>query len=179
MVYATLPGLGSIPPEGDPTAMGKTSEVTYLDFVAPRSKPAPANARERRGFSLPSFLSWISGERPERRAFRERRATPRFAVEVECEERIGPSRYFRITSDLSTFGLSTRHGWPHDVGTRLQLLIYLPDGNDRPVEVEAEVVGHFNEFGGMRLAFRNPQVDVLRRIHRYLSGQGHATEDRA
>src|SRR5687768_14536445 len=151
-----------------------TSEVTFLDFVTPRARPPASSARERRGFSLPSFLTWISGERPERRTFRERRATPRFSVEVECEERVGASRYFRITSDLSTFGLSTRHGWPHEVGTRLQILLYLPDGLEKPVEVEAEVVDHFNAQGGMRLAFRNPKVDVLRRIHRYLSGQGHS-----
>jgi len=150
------------------------SEVTSLEFAAPRPRPVPRSARERRGFNLPTFLHWMSGERQERRTFRERRASPRFPVEVECEERLGASRYFRITSDLSTFGLSTRHGWPHELGTRLQILLYLPDGQEKPVSVEAEVVGHYNTQGGMRLAFRNPKVDVLRRIHRYLSGQGHS-----
>jgi hypothetical protein len=152
--------------------MARPTDVTFLQFAVPRSRAVPKNSRERRKFDLTSLLGWVGGGRPERRAFRERRASPRFAVEVECEERIGSSRYFRITSDMSTFGLSTRHGWPHEIGTRLQLLIYLPDGIDDALAVEAEVVGPFNEYGGMRLAFRNPNVDVLRRIHRFLNGQG-------
>ena len=100
---------------------------------------------------------------------RDRRATPRLAVEVECEERVGPSTYIRITSDLSTFGLSTRQGFVHALGTRLKLVLHLPDDRAHPLEVEAEVVGHYDRRWGMRLAFKNLSAEAGRRIHRYLA----------
>jgi hypothetical protein len=90
---------------------------------------------------------------------------------------VGTSRYFRITTDLSTFGLSTRQGYPHQLGTRLRLRIYLPDGIKEPVEINAEVVGVFSHESQMRLAFRDPPIEAVRRIHRYLLSRTRA--DRA
>jgi hypothetical protein len=89
------------------------------------------------------------------------------AVELECEEQIGHSRYFRITWDLSAFGLSTRYGYPHPVGTKLKLALYLPD-DPEPVRLRAQVVGLWPENSGVRLAFRSPPADAVRRINRYL-----------
>lgn len=129
--------------------MEQTSEISGLPLIAPRPKGL--------------FAAQDAASK------RERRATPRLAVELECEERAGGSRLFRITTDLSTFGLSTRHGHPHPRGTRLKLALHLPDEAGTPVEVDAVVVGTFDDGGGMRLAFRRPSVEAARRIHKYLS----------
>jgi hypothetical protein len=102
------------------------------------------------------------------RRVRDRRATPRLQVELDCEQSLGSGYYFGITWDLSTFGFSTRHGTPHEPGTRLNVTLHLPDG-EGPLISEAEVVGVNAESGGTRLAFRNPGMDVVRRIHRYLT----------
>lgn len=99
---------------------------------------------------------------------RERRATDRVEVALDCVERVGTQRYFRITHDLSTFGLSTSTGPAHPMGTRVHLALNLPDCGEDPVFVEAEVVGVHAETGGMRLAFRSPSVDAAKRIHRFV-----------
>ncbi|MDQ3266744.1 MAG: PilZ domain-containing protein [Myxococcota bacterium] len=99
---------------------------------------------------------------------RERRATPRIPIELCCEE-VGAKRpYYRTTFDLSTFGLSTQSGRPHPVGTLLELRLHLPDDLRLPLELRAEVVGSHRETDGMRLAFRQPSAEAVRRIHRYL-----------
>ncbi|MBI3182816.1 MAG: PilZ domain-containing protein [Myxococcales bacterium] len=151
--------------------MGPLSEITKLPLITPRPKvPADRRLGERR--QQKSLAKALIGSRPilerERRKRSERRATPRVEVQLECEERVGPARYFRLTSDLSTFGIGVRRGCPRKVGTRLKLLIHLPDEMDCPVEVEAEVVSPYDVHGGMRLAFRNPSREAARRIHRYL-----------
>lgn len=136
--------------------MDSISQLLPLPVIAPKPKLVP----DRR-----------SGERRKEsggdRRFRERRASPRVQVELDCEERCGSSRYFRITTDLSTFGLATRQGYRHEVGTRLKLLLYLPDGAP-PLALSAEVVGPYDERGGMRLAFRNMSREAVRRIHQFL-----------
>lgn len=99
---------------------------------------------------------------------RERRATDRFQAEVVCEDRLNGTSTFRLTWDLSTFGLSTQYGPALPHGTRLQLWLHLPDDQPMPVEVTAEVVGQNDHSGGMRLAFRSPSAESARRIHRYL-----------
>lgn len=106
---------------------------------------------------------------PERRSFRERRATPRVPVELECEEKHGDTRYVRLTTDLSTFGMSTRHGPTPVHGSRLQLKLFLPDEPMAPLKLEAEVLGCYDDRGGMRLKFVRPSLEAVRRIHRYLS----------
>lgn len=128
--------------------------------------------RDRRGSRSDSLLGLferISKGSEERRAFRERRATPRVAVELECEERTTDSRYVRLTSDLSTFGMSTRQGHTPPAGTRLTLALFMPDEPLAPLKLDAEVLGPYDSGGGMRLRFKNPSVDAIKRIHRYLS----------
>ncbi len=103
---------------------------------------------------------------------RDRRASPRLQVELECEERYSHARYFRITWDLSTFGLSTRGtSGAHQVGERLDLRLYLPDGDPTPLDVRAEVVGEHLEGDGLRVAFKNPPVEAIRRISRYVASR--------
>ena len=97
----------------------------------------------------------------------ERRASPRHEVVLEWEEFSADGHYFRLTSDLSTFGLATRQGVPHPRGTRMRVVLHLLDG-EQPLALEAEVLGPYNAEGGMRLAFRSPKVEAVRRIHTFL-----------
>lgn len=102
---------------------------------------------------------------------KDRRAGPRVPVELDFEEHEPGARYFRLTWDLSVFGLSTRgSGATHPVGSRLDLRLHLPDRRrTEPVQLEAEVVGYHADSDGLRLAFRNAPVDAIRRISRYLA----------
>src|SRR5579871_1519070 len=101
---------------------------------------------------------------------KDRRASPRIEVELVCEERLGDAKRVRVTWDLSTFGVSTRQGKRHPVGTRVQLALSLPDQPGNPVRVLAEVVAS-DQASGMRLAFRNPPADAVRRLHRFLTAR--------
>lgn len=141
--------------------MDPISEISNLPVIAPR----PPVSRD----DLPTERPWEVA----RVEARDRRAGPRVEVELDCEERLGEQRYFRLTWDLSTFGLSTRYGYSHPMGTRLDLALYLPDAAE-PVQVRAEVVGACPESKGARLAFRNPSADAVRRINRYLRTQAAA-----
>jgi hypothetical protein len=125
--------------------------ITELDRL-PLLTPQPRARRERQP------------RRP-----RERRAAPRSEVQLECEERVGPHRYFRVTHDVSPFGLSTRYGYPHPVGTKLELWLYLPDDPSHPVKLQAEVVGEWPDEAGVRVAFRSPSGQAVRRISKLLS----------
>ena len=117
------------------------------------------------------LFSRIQKGAAERRSFRERRATPRVPVELECEEQQGDSRYVRLTTDLSTFGLSTRQGPTPIPGARMLIRLFLPDEPLAPLQLDAEVLSNYDAQGGMRLKFRKPSLDAVRRIHRYLSTQ--------
>jgi hypothetical protein len=99
---------------------------------------------------------------------RERRATPRIPIELCCEERTGKRPYYRTTYDLSTFGLSTQYGHTYPLGTLLEIRLHLPDDLRNPLDLRAEVVGTRDDEAGMRLAFRQPSSEAVRRIHRYL-----------
>jgi hypothetical protein len=146
------------------------SEYIKMPLLTPPVKLSRKLEDRRARSSLQSALTPRGERRAERRLWKERRATPRLRVEVECEEREGASRYFRITEDLSVFGLSTRQGLSRAVGTRVTLALHLPDGEQAPAVVEAEVVAQLNAEGGMRLAFRKPPVQAVRRIQRFLTG---------
>lgn len=147
------------------------------DPILPLLTPSirtPAEGRQpdrrgSRGDSLLGLFQRISKGAEERRAFRDRRATPRVSVELECEERTTDSRYVRLTRDLSTFGMSTGVGHTPATGTRLTLSLFLPDEPLAPLKLDAEVLGPYDASGGMRLKFKNPSVDAIKRIHRYLS----------
>jgi hypothetical protein len=114
------------------------------------------------------LFSRLTAGAPERRSFKERRATPRVPVELECEEAQGESRYVRLTTDLSTFGMSTRHGPTPMTGSRMVLKLFLPDEPMAPLKLDAVVLGCYDDRGGMRLRFHRPSLDAVRRIHRYL-----------
>jgi hypothetical protein len=146
-----------------------------LEAIGPSSlpllSPPRPKAKDRRGNSESSLMGLyarLSSGQPERRRFRERRATPRVPVELECEESSGESRYVRLTTDLSTFGMSTRHGPTPVEGSRLVLKLFLPDEPMAPLKLEAEVLGSYDQNGGMRLRFHRPSLDAVRRIHRFL-----------
>lgn len=150
-----------------------SSELRLLpDLIAP---PRPAGAKDRRDRSradrrfnpLRADLEPAALLGKDRRD-RERRATGRVEVALDLVEKLGTLRFFRITHDLSTFGLSTASGPAHPMGTRLSLALQLPDGNNEPVFVEAQVVGVHSETGGMRLAFRKPSAEIVKRIHRFV-----------
>jgi hypothetical protein len=152
--------------------MNLLREINDLPVIAPRPRVLPDRRQlERRGPSRPPIAG--AGE-SDRRDDRDRRASPRLECELDCEERMNGSRYFRVTRDLSTFGLSTRTGYPHPRGTRFELILHLPDLPRHPISVQAEVLGWDNEDGGMRLAFRNPPADAVRRIYRYLKSRSAA-----
>ena len=144
-----------------------------LPLITPSLRPAKqGDRRGSRRDSLLGLFERLSKGAQERRAFRERRATPRVAVELECEERTSQTRYVRMTSDLSTFGMSTRQGHTPARGTRLTLSLFLPDEPLAPLKLDAEVLGPYDAGGGMRLRFKNPSVESVKRIHRYLSAIG-------
>lgn len=143
-----------------------------MPVIAPRPKQlGERRLSERREEEPALFMDLLRFPRDQEkdRRGKERRATPRVQVELECEERSGTSRYFHVTWDLSTFGLSTRYGYPHELGTRLSVFLHLPNEPSNPVEVTGEVVGRNAESGGVRIAFRNAPIDSLRKIHRFLS----------
>ncbi|MGA9522506.1 MAG: PilZ domain-containing protein [Myxococcaceae bacterium] len=150
--------------------MNVISELAQIPLIAPR----PRRVEDRRQTER------RAGERPpvpteaDRRGGKDRRASPRIEVEVDCEEIVDGMRSFRVTRDLSTFGVCTRFGYPHRVGMRFEMVLYLPDDRTNPVQVQAEVVG-WNEGGaGMRVAFRNPPGEAVRRIHRYLRSRSNS-----
>lgn len=149
---------------------------TELAVIAPSPPDKLPGIKERRAgdrrHTEPNLIDRLVGPREgDRRDERDRRATPRVEVQLECEERDEGARYFRITQDLSTFGLATRQGFPHPRGTRLNLALHLPDLPGEPVQVEAEVVGWYDAMGGTRLAFRQPSVEAVKRIHKFLTAR--------
>jgi hypothetical protein len=131
-------------------------------------KPRQLDRRGHSERSMEGLMDRLSKGEGERRKFRERRATPRMAVELEVEEKQGDSRYVRVTQDLSTFGMSTRQGHTPAAGSRLSLSLFLPDEPLAPLKLEAEVLGPYDAHGGMRLRFRQPSLTAIRRIHKYL-----------
>src|SRR5882724_12249444 len=119
--------------------MTTTQSASLLPLITP-PKPKPRDPRGSTDASLVGLYSRLSAGAPERRRFRERRAPPRVPVELECEESHGDSRYVRLTTDLSTFGMSTRHGLTPVEGSRMCLKLFLPDEPMAPLKLEAEVL---------------------------------------
>jgi hypothetical protein len=145
----------------------ETSGPLSLPIITP-PRPRPRDRRGSGENSMVGLMERLARGESERRRFRERRATPRVAVELEVEEQQGDSRYVRMTHDLSTFGMSTRVGHTPPAGARLALSLFLPDEPLAPLKLDAEVLGPYDEKGGMRLRFRQPSLEAVRRIHKYL-----------
>jgi len=151
-------------------------ESDEFTVIAPKPAYSRSLMEEGGGSSLTDSLrALLFREASGRRLTADRRATPRVQAEIICVERLAAGRRFlRTTHDLSTFGLSTRYGHLHPVGTRLDLELQLPDEGSRPLQVRAKVVGHLGQGGGMRVAFRNPSRDTVRRLHRFLFTRAEA-----
>jgi hypothetical protein len=146
--------------------------TSTLALIAPRpSFPPELLGAERRSLSGSLRTLLYAQTRLNRRTGRDRRATARFQAEIVCEELKGRSKHYRLTYDLSTFGLSTQYGPQYPLGTRMELLLHLPDDMTGPVQLSAEVVGLHEQSGGMRLAFRDTPTESIRRMHRYLFSQ--------
>src|SRR5579871_6023369 len=115
--------------------MGPISELNSMPLITPAPPLTPARMKRAAGAKERRRTSERRNERREtsiERRLRERRAAPRLPVEIECEEKHEGSRFVRVTWDLSPLGLSTRYGFPHPVGTRLQIGLYLPDEPQNP-----------------------------------------------
>ncbi len=173
--------------EYDSDAQHHNSDVTV--YVPPRmatnpplppmvpgprdSQPRPAHEpkTDRRSGSYEAqkaFFHRVSKGEPERRKFRDRRATSRVRINLPLEIVDGPTILHLETTDLSTFGLSIQTGCSFVRGTRLQLRMALPDRPGEPFKIVGEVVAPYGINGGIRLKFVSPEIDVTKRIHRLL-----------
>ncbi len=139
----------------------RTRSLPGVEAPAP-SSGGPDRRKRARGTELQHVVERIRKGQPERRSFRDRRATPRLKVSVVLET----GRRRCVTHDLSTFGLSIAKGETPAIGSRLSLRLFLPDQPAEPVQLEARVLGPFDEQGGLRLRFISPEVAAVRRIHR-------------
>jgi len=150
---------------------GHSPHSDEFTIIAP--KPAYARSlmdQEMADSSLTDSLKALFRQQAsaQRRLTADRRATPRVHAEIICVERVAGTRYLRTTYDLSTFGLSTQYGHVHPIGTDLDLELQLPDDSSRPLLIKARVVGHVGKQGGMRMAFKSPSRDSVRRLHKFL-----------
>ncbi|MCA2978912.1 MAG: PilZ domain-containing protein [Myxococcaceae bacterium] len=139
------------------------------DATLPLLTPKLPHLKDRRGgaASLVKLMERIQKGAPERRGFRERRASPRIAVALDVEARGGGETMVMRTHDLSTFGVGVAAGPTPRRGSRLVIRLILPD-DPQPLELKAEVLGPFGPQGGARMKFVAPPVDAIRRIHRLL-----------
>jgi hypothetical protein len=51
----------------------------------------------------------------------------------------------------------------------MSLRLFLPDDLAAPLQLKAEVLGPFDEEGGVRMRFVKPDLEAVRRIHRLVS----------
>ncbi len=141
------------------------------DTTLPLLTPKLPRIKDRRGGSdsLVKLMQRIQTGQPERRGFRERRATPRVAVQLDIEAEEGGETVVMRSHDLSTFGVGVKSGPTLEKGNRITIRLFLPDEPTTPIELKAEVLGPFGENGGVRMKFINPPVEAVRRIHRLLT----------
>ncbi|MBL8922725.1 MAG: PilZ domain-containing protein [Myxococcaceae bacterium] len=140
------------------------------DTTLPLLTPKLPRMKDRRGGSdsLSKLVQRIQTGAPERRAFRDRRATPRVAVALDLEAGDGGQAVMMRTHDLSTFGVGVASGPTPKKGSRITIRLFLPDDPTTPLELKVVVIGAFGEHGGARMKFLNPPVEAVRRIHRLL-----------
>lgn len=97
-----------------------------------------------------------------------RRVARRFEVALAASERSGPFEVEWTTTDLSVTGLSIRDSFSRPVGTRVHLQLQLDDGLP-PLPVTAEVIGAFDDAGGVRVHFVELSEDGRLRIRAALT----------
>ncbi len=124
--------------------------------------------RRRAGSTNEALIERIQRGVPERRRFRERRASGRLVADLPFEIEGYPKQPFLSTFDISSFGMSFQGGPTPPVGTRLKLRLFLPDRPGHPVALTAHVLGPLEYGTGARVLFLNTPVEVIRRIHRLL-----------
>lgn len=147
-----------------------SSKKKVDDTTLPLLTPQLPRQKDRRGAGdgVAKLMKRIQTGAPERRAFRERRASPRVMVAISLEADDAGETLMMQTHDLSTFGLGVRQGPTPAVGRRLSLRLFLPDDATTPLELEAVVLGPYGDLGGARMKFVRPPVEAVRRIHRLL-----------
>lgn len=143
----------------------RSQPEALLPLLTPKL-PRTLDRRANSGESMEKLFERIKHGDGERRSFRERRATPRLNVGLALETRDGDETMRLVTNDLSTFGLSIAGGKTPKKGTKLQLKLFLPDAPTEPLELEAEVLGALDAEGGTRMRFIDPDLEVMRRIHK-------------
>ena len=143
----------------------RSQPEALLPLLTPKL-PRTLDRRANSGESMEKLFERIKHGDGERRSFRERRATPRLNVGLALETRDGDETMRLVTNDLSTFGLSIAGGKTPKKGARLQLKLFLPDAPTEPLELEAEVLGALDAEGGTRMRFIDPDLEVMRRIHK-------------
>ncbi|GMU61914.1 MAG: PilZ domain-containing protein [Myxococcales bacterium] len=146
----------------------QSESSALLPLITPRL-PQVGDRRGSSGESTSQLFERIQKGEKERRSFRDRRATPRVAVGITLETEDAGTRVMAQTYDLSTFGLSIRAGQTPARGKVVSLRLFLPDDLDAPLQLKAEVLGPFDEDGGVRMRFVKPDIDAVRRIHRLVS----------
>lgn len=146
----------------------QSESSALLPLLTPRL-PQVSDRRGSSGESTSQLFERIQKGEKERRSFRDRRATPRVAVGITLETEDAGTRVMAQTYDLSTFGLSIRAGQTPARGKVVSLRLFLPDDLDAPLQLKAEVLGPFDEDGGVRMRFVKPDIDAVRRIHRLVS----------
>lgn len=147
------------------------TEITSGELqVLPLLTPELPVLKDRRGAqdnAVSLMFERIQKGGPERRSFRERRATRRVTVGLALEARgQGAELLAQRTHDLSTFGLSIREGAKLKKGAALALRLFLPDDPGTPLSLQGVVVGSFDAKGGIRVKFVDLPLDAVRRIHR-------------
>lgn len=143
----------------------KSQPEAMLPLLTPKL-PQTIDRRTNSGESMEKLFARIKKGGEERRAFRERRATPRVSVGLTLEARDGDETMRLVTNDLSTFGLSIAGGRTPKKGSKLHLKLFLPDEPTEPLMLEGEVLGPLDESGGVRVKFIKPDLEVMRRIHK-------------
>ncbi|MBL9038579.1 MAG: PilZ domain-containing protein [Archangium sp.] len=132
----------------------------------PLLTPKVPEVADRRGDE--AAIERLRRGQPERRSFRERRATSRLAVALSVELDDGVRRHLGSTTDLSTFGLSIRSGDALPAGLPVSVRLRLNDGRDELLMVPGVVLGPYDNLGGVRVRFLAPPVGVARRLHRFV-----------
>jgi hypothetical protein len=102
----------------------------------------------------------------------DRRQEPRVSVDLWIRQEYGHDVSYTHTADISTGGIQFDHGFPHPVGTEVELRFALP-GEQHEFKVAAEVVG-----SGLRrerpvthLRFLKMTVDEYVLLTRFVRGQ--------